>query len=287
MHLLIKNGLRKQQNDVYSTMNHILYSTENHKIIAIGASLTKNNINTLIVDSIQKVNSYNAGIYGLGLVETKMVLECYLNSKHPKPDLILMTLPEDLIAKKSEMAYPSQFYPYMDIYNVSNTLKKYDPNSFILNWFSFLALMKYNDHIKYVALIPYIKPNHAKSNIFKGYEALDGAIKDPSKYSSINATKLSVPADHQQLSYFYDICMYAYVYKIKLIVILTPSFKTVLSSIQSPLALHLKKKQHLWHFSLVDYSQDSICLDPSLFMNRLHLNARGSKKITIKIAKNL
>jgi hypothetical protein len=288
LHLVIDHGLKKQQNDFFSTMNHILNSSEKHQIMVFGASLSKNGLSTLVIDSVKKVNSYNAGMYGFGLVETNMLLKCYLKSAHPKPEIVLFSMPENLFPRKIEIGYPCQYYPYLDNTIVSSTIKSYDSNISLLQRFPFLTVMKYDDHIKYVALIPYLKSNHAKSNAFKGYDALEGTIKASQESSRKAADKNKrLIIDRKQLAYFYDFCNLNYKNDIRLVVLFTPKYKNVLNPSENALAIFLKSKQDSLHFKLIDFSNDSTCLDPDLFYDRLHLNSKGAKVFTAKICERI
>lgn len=269
-------------------MNHVLDSSEKHELLALGGSRTKNNLSTLVIDSVKKINSYNAGMYGFGLVESKMMLQCYLNSHHPKPDIIVLTMPENLKNPTSEIGYPAQYYPYLENDIISNTLSKYDPNVCLLKKYPILSLTKYDDHLKYVAMIPYIKSKHASHNLFKGYEVMEGTLKDPSKIKKeIIRNDALLKADKNQLSAFYDLCNYTYTQKIKMVIILAPTFQKTLDTLPSPLAVFLKNKQGILHYTMLDFTNDSLCLNPALFYDRQHLNASGSKIFTTKVVGKL
>src|SRR5919202_1086898 len=82
-------GLYRQgQNNFLKVKNPVkemLYGNENYDILFIGSSRTRMHVNTRVIDSITKWNTYNAGCNGANIIETNLMLQCYLQRQiHPK-----------------------------------------------------------------------------------------------------------------------------------------------------------------------------------------------------------
>jgi hypothetical protein len=286
----INYGLKQQQNDFFGTFNHILYSNENHEILVFGASIAKNNVNPLVLDSVMQINSYNTGIYAFGFVECHLMLENYLKSDHLKPKSVVYILQHKIQAKESEIAYPEQFFPYADNDIVYNTISKYNDDIKLVRNIPCVAISKYNDHLKYSALIPFVKKNHLRLGNYKGFEPLEGSIlkvntdknKTDSKKESINNN-----VSEQQLMYLKEFCDVSNANGIKLYFVFPPSFNigvNEIDSIQRTAVVSLLKK---YDTTILDYSNNEIIHEKKCFYDRLHLNKEGAYRFSVLLANDL
>lgn len=279
---VLNGGFNKQQNEFFATMNYVLKDNNNHPLIAIGASTTRNNLDVRVLDSLTKINCFNAGVYAFGFSECKMLLECYLNSEHPKPKRILLTLPENLAARPYEIAFPAQFYPYLNEEPVYHTISQYDEDIRIIKKVPAYALTRYSDHLKYVALIPYVKPNHAKPGVYKGFEPLEGVFASSGSKPWVETKASSA----KQIALLDNLCDYCVKHNIAVTLISPPVYTHHLIT-NSPLMEDVKVIQKKYGLKLLDFSHDSMCVDNSYFFDRMHLNSRGAKIFTAKVARNL
>ena len=89
--LIIKKEIDRYKKHTTSRLTEIFCNKTNYDVLFLGSSRTHLIINPAIIDSICKVNSYNAGMEGANLYEFDMVLKAYLEN-HPSPQWLVLTI---------------------------------------------------------------------------------------------------------------------------------------------------------------------------------------------------
>ena len=153
INFIVERSLKKQTEDVYGKLNEIFEGKENFDLLFVGSSRGPVQINPMVIDTILSINSFNAGLDGISIVECKMVIESYLD-KHQAPQALVLNMDMgsmEITDTYQEFDYPL-FLPYLNHKYVKQTLYEYTPSVKFLGCFPFLKPAYYNDFKKYLAL---------------------------------------------------------------------------------------------------------------------------------------
>lgn len=129
----------------------LLEDTTSYDMLLLGSSRMKNNVNPRIVDSITKLNTYNAGSSGANLVEINTILQSYL-LRHAPPKYIVLAL--DLFSLESDKHL--QYYPTYITCNgsppIREALKEEGVPTALYQLLPFLKIVELNDYYKGVVV---------------------------------------------------------------------------------------------------------------------------------------
>jgi len=289
--LFVNSGLKKQQNDFFGTFNHIADNSDKHDILIFGASIAKNNINPRVIDSVSGKSSFNCGIYGFGFVDSKILLESYLHSPHPKPTTVVYVMQPDWGRPRGhEITYAPQFYPYASNNAVYETGSKYDDGIKLVKYLPFVALSKYNDHLKYSSLIPFVKKDHLRKGNYLGYEPIYGTVMNLKRFE--NATNIIIEKDSKETSpvqqnNLEDFCKVCTDNNIKLLLVFPCSYTTKIDTTVDRSFPALHKIVDKYNVSIVDYANSEMNMVKSNFFDLYHLNNIGADKFSELLAKDI
>ena len=114
------------RNDM-SNFHQLLSSKENYDIVLMGSSRTMGMMNPRLIDSITGMNSYNFGLNGTSILETRMMMRKYLQL-HAKPKLILLNVDFNGFYSSGFLFNATDYYQYLNDTLIKNSLAPYNKN---------------------------------------------------------------------------------------------------------------------------------------------------------------
>lgn len=272
---LVNLGLQRQKNDAFGTLNTIVNGTEKYDVLFIGSSRTRNHFNPHLFDSISGLSSYNLGIYGIGIAESSMILERYLSSSHPKPQQVVFTVDPGILEHSGKIRFAQQYFPYYQDPIIYNTVKDLDPDMKFVKYFPFLAICKYNDYLKQLAVVRLTGKNQLQRVNIKGYEPLYGShIKAVRTYSD----KLRYNKEGMQI--LDKMCSLCKSNNIKLTLIIPAEYRVDNNTrpLDHSVLDGVRKK---WQLEIFNYSNKELCYRKEFFYDNEHLNTMGADSFTV------
>ncbi|MCB0697670.1 MAG: hypothetical protein KDC07_09915 [Chitinophagaceae bacterium] len=253
-----------------------LEDTTTYDILLLGSSRVKNMVNPRVVDSVTKLNSFNAGASGANALEMKTILESYL-LQHRPPKYMVLTL--DLYSLENDRSL--QYYPSYITCAASSPIEKALKNegvhTYLYKYLPFLKLVELNDYYKGIV----VKSLKGQTDIgdgdyyYKGYVSnTDVEIeKDelkPLRFFGVTQEGIDAVGDIINICRQKNIELvltYAPEYK-KFIIRGTPTPERIFKVYDSIATVN--NIPYLRHENL------ALSTDPQLFANNGHLNKRGA-----------
>jgi hypothetical protein len=128
-------------------LSEIFMNNTPYDMIFIGSSRTHTTINPAVIDSVCKLNSYNAGVEGGNLHEFKLTLDGYLTN-HPPPKYLILTIDILSFDLRKKIFNYTQYLPYTNNKEVKERLHESGHNTLMFQLFPFLQLTAYDDHTR-------------------------------------------------------------------------------------------------------------------------------------------
>lgn len=290
----INYGLRKQKNDSFGVINELVGGNSNYDVLFIGSSLSKNNIDPFVFDSVKGSNSYNFGFYGAKINHSRMMVSRYLHSGHPAPKEIILLLEPYILDSLSKINFPIQYYPYYEDTAIYNYVSKYDPEIKLIKRFPFIGITKYNDYLKSLGLTGVFFPGRTTSAPTKGFEPLNGShIAEVERTAVLTDDPLNMPLKHvtkEGLQCLEDICKMCLNANVRLVFVMPPTFlsekirkKYDVRKFEEALQPFLAK----YNVTLLDHTGIDLCKKGELFFDGHHLNKTGAGLYTRILANAL
>jgi hypothetical protein len=272
----------------YATWNDVYEGNVNSEIVISGSSRAVVQIDPAIIQSQLGKTCYNLGIDG-----NNIWLEYFRHQqllKHnTKPSIIIHSLDIFMLSDSTDIFNSEQFLPYMlfngdiqEVYKNNNTYTYFD---------FYIPLFRYFGNQK--AILHAFKILFESQQDFlgrkKGYEAQNLLWNKDLEKAKLKMKSFEAQVDSSSLHLFEKYLQECKAQSINLVFVYTPEYtdgqrfvknrKTILD-----FYLDLSKKYNITFF---DYSDDPISHNQSYFYNSGHLNRRGSKLFTKKLASDL
>lgn len=287
--VFFKIGLCRYQVHNNDRLSEILTQKTKHNILFVGSSRTHFSINPRIIDSICKVDSYNAGIEGGNIYEFEMILKAYLEN-HPPPDYLFLSIDLHSFSDGVKMFNYPVYFPFA---SKNKTIKNYLYENGYLSSFKeilpFLQITDYDDNTKGFFFKSILGQNEIPNGDFqyKGYLSNTDVIVD-STVNVSNSFNLVINKDKINcLNRFVDLCKER---KINLIFYYPPEYKSLYlkSVINSSQIFKLIQNISIEH-NISFFRDDSLSLSNVNynFANVSHLNKNGSYNYSLIISQRL
>jgi hypothetical protein len=168
VYVVFRKGYNKYNEFEQTRLNHIFNDTTYHDALFIGSSRTYYHINPQIIDTVMKLNSFNAGIDGANLLETTLILNGYLAS-HPAPKYVVADLSTPAFDIQPLSVFNANiYYPFLNNKIVFNTLKPYKRVN-LLRYFPFLQITECDDFLRQGAVAGIMGGTKPLDPQYKGY----------------------------------------------------------------------------------------------------------------------
>ncbi len=289
IYFLIEKGRQKYFYHTYGQFDELLSNKTNHDIIMLGSSRTHLHDNPRIIDSITGMDSYNAGIEGGSMMELNVVLNGYLEV-HPAPKLLVLEVSMlSFNMDKNEVSNPTFYLNHLDNKAVYTTLNESWKNSFFFKWLPLFRLSQFDDINKSYALKGYKGEKEAlHGGTYKGYaENTTDQMSDTVTSNGIGCQWVKYSEKgHKFLEKIFATCKAAnvpvvtvYAPEYKQLNFHCPEGKRVIDNIDS-----LCKKNNI---PFLNYLDNPICEDHTMFANIGHLNRAGADKFSLILANDI
>jgi hypothetical protein len=168
VYVLFRRGYNKYNSFEQTRLSEIMNGKDTHDILFIGSSRTYYHINPRVIDTVLNANSFNAGIDGANLLETNLILNCYLAS-HPAPKYIVADLSTPAFdIRDASIFNPNIYYPFLNNKIVFNTLKPYK-RVHLLRYLPFLQITECDDFLRQGAVAGLLGEKKPLDPNYKGY----------------------------------------------------------------------------------------------------------------------
>lgn len=280
---VVNNGLKKSDYKYYHEWNQIYNSKINADLIVLGSSRATGHVDPQILDTLLGIDSYNLGMPAYKINMQLARFSVYLKY-NKKPNYIIQILDFNTFAKKQQPYQIQQFYPYFSDTIITNTLK-HEFN--VLNWAIFnIPLYRYAGETQLIkiGILEYFKIKHYDEFIgYKGYYAgdkkWDGTFD---KFVKDNSKGVEIEINDQSVNIFNGFLKKCKNENIKVYLVLAPEYHELFHYL-----LNRKQVQEIYKnfereygFNFIDYSDNPISFNKSLFYNSQHLNRKGAEMFT-------
>jgi len=273
--MALTKGLEKYNNHKTERLSELFLNNSKYDVLFLGSSRTHTSIYPKIIDSICKVNSYNAGAEGANLFEFRLTLEAYLEH-HPPPSYVVLTIDLNSFDVKRKFFNSPQYYPFVKNKKIKEALIDNGYHADIVKALPFFNITAYDD---------YSKGNALKGFVGK-YEIPDGDLQYKGYLSNSDRELDSIRVENTiaqisgdgvaSLQRIIEICKKNHT---RLVFTYAPEYKFNLQS-------HTDDAGNVLHYigdvakrnNITYYRDDSLqlCSDQKLFANEGHLNRKGS-----------
>jgi len=235
----------------------------------LGSSRPLTSINTLVLgDSLEK-RGFNFSLDDSHIGTHELMLKHLLANKISFDTLFLVYETENLtVAKMSSNDY--RFLPFINADYVKNYFSDKPEASLLQNsyYFPFLGLGYYNTELLFPCFFGTVRRSFSYNFDHVGDFSYPTKNK---QIEGISEKTMDLNFDNQQLNNIYEICRNE---SIKLIVVITPSYKTK----------YLLKGQYT-KFNVINLSGS--LPESNYYFDQLHLNGRGKEKLTNYLVNHL
>lgn len=283
---LIDSSLKKQKEDVIGKINEIFNGKENYDALFLGSSRVLMQINPHIIDSVLNINSFNCGMDGSLIIESKMLLSSYLKI-HKPPKLVILNIDQFTLYINDTIKlfdFPV-YFPYLNEPVVKKTLCHYSGACELVSAMPFLKLSFFDDFKKWMAVKAIINPNGNPENIlYKGYSPKKSDWKGENLSSNF-----TIKYSKEGFELLEDVLKISASEKIKTVVIYAPQTDELSSRLNNfnEYKKLIKECCNSFHVEFYDYSTIPLTKNRNYFYNHLHLNSDGADTFTNLMANDL
>ena len=286
---IVDSGLKRSRSFLFAEWNDIYAGKINADLLILGSSRAWVQFSPRILDSALHVSSYNLGMDGASFEVQYERLKIYLKHNKKPRYIIQEASPGTTFSAPDELPHFQQFLPYLSDSDMWKLVKCHYPSVGILE--KYFPLYKYNNEpqlIKegiacYLGHIP-------KGDKYKGYQGMNKSW-DASfhQFVKLHPHGIRFKADSSAISLFTEYLDYCKANNITVILVNPPGYIAARSFL-----LNYNETQELitgialaGHVPFLNYEQDSIVYDRSLFYNSQHMNRTGSELFSRKLATQL
>jgi hypothetical protein len=284
VYVVFRRGYNKYNEFEQARLNHILNDTAYHDAIFIGSSRTYYHINPKIMDTVMKLNSFNAGIDGANLLETNLILNGYLAS-HPAPKYVIADLSTPAFNIQQSCIFNANiYYPYLSNKIVFNTLEPYKRVR-LLRYFPFLQITECDDFLRQGAVAGILGKTRPLDPQYKGYiESGRDTIPLPFKITYLTT---NYPVNKKGTDLLLTIINTCRKNNIRLIITYAPIYRRHDEELNPQFFPTLKTICDTTGTPFLNYRDIALSQNHRLFRDELHLNRFGADIYSRMLANDL
>ncbi len=282
---IIDHGLSKTEYREFAEWNNIYNGTINAETIINGSSRAWVQVSPKIIDSVTKTNSYNLGMDGYYFLMQYYRYQIY-KKYNTAPKRIIQILGITTLGKRDDLCRHYQFLPYFHDNIIKTVTKKY----FAFNYFDYIipSLKYFNERkILYIGLVEFLEIKHFTNSKYKGYlgaeNKWDGSFD---QFKKRYPTGLDAEINNESVELFDNFLNDSKNNSIDVILVYAPEYvegHKYFNNRNDVIQIY-KNAAKKYGFSFIDFSNDPISLDKSLFYNSQHLNKQGAELFSHKLA---
>ena len=284
MDTLITNNLHHSEARMFRNWNEVFYDTTHYDLLISGSSRAWVFYNPMILDSALNVNTYNLGLDGHGITTQVARYHAY-RTTHPKPKCIVQTI-DFFTLQPSNKFEREQFLPYLMFDGLFDEIDEEEGFSYIDKYVPFVRYIGYRDVIfEGIGLSNDIV---RYSDLYKGFATSD-ACWDPS--IPYTTDSLMFMCEEKPKEVFESFIKELRENNIEVVLAYGPIYRGRMD--KEPSEEEKKMYAYFWDCAerygchILNYLWDDICASTEYFYNATHVNAKGSKIVSEKLAHDL
>ncbi|CAN5286939.1 hypothetical protein BH09BAC2_BH09BAC2_03220 [soil metagenome] len=280
---IINMGLKKSPTDFFGKINIINNPEQQIEILLAGSSRILTGVDPAVIDSFTGMRSYNAGLNAATIKTSYNIIRTALE-KQINLKLVVLNIDYNMFDPKEDPYKDPYYYPYTDM---SPVLYLNDKGiAAKLHKVRILDITSYDDYVMNAAAKGLF---HSNNNLIKGFAPHVEPGYTPPDQSIVR--KQEQPFTNEGINLLRTITATCKKQKVAIIFIIAPyvqghspagyvtNYNTIIDDIKT-VASELQ-------VNVFDYSNDPISTDTGYFYNSWHLNAKGARVYSQKVALQL
>ena len=268
--------------------NDIYNGKANVDIAIYGSSRAWLHINPAIIEDILQKTAYNFGVDGHNFwLQYLRHLE-YIYYNEQQPSTIIYSVDMFTLQKRYDLYNLEQFLPYMfwneSIYKYTNSYEGYDKHDY------FVPLIRYaGKYEKIISSLATGFSKHPRLIRYKGFAGQDKEWNDDFERAKAKNNNYQAKLDDESIVLFENFIKECKNDNIDLVLVYTPEYiegQKYIENRSEVMSIYDNLAQK-YDLLFLDYSNDEISFDRSLFYNTSHLNKTGANLFTTKLAHDL
>jgi hypothetical protein len=286
--MLLKAGLKKYNHNTYMQFDVLFSDTSDYDVLFAGASRTHSGINPLVVDSITKLKTYNAGVDGANMYECKTIITAFLQV-HKPPQCIVLNVDFFSFNTQQALFNYTHYLPYVKNKIIDSVLKENKHYTALQQTFPFLFTTQFNDDSKIKAVRGFFgtADSDEAGVSYKGYLALPDEFIQNDSMVILPYTAVMDIRGKNCLDEIITLCRDK---NIKLFFMYPPEYKGMWQKNvknADEIFAYIKAAAQLNHLSFYRYDTLPLNRNGGLFYNIRHLNNNGANLFSQVIAKDI
>ena len=284
----IQQGIRSNRSGLYDKFNKIFQQQNNYNLLIVGSSRAECHFNPAIIDSLCGYNSFNIGVSGSNNSFTYGIYKTYL-SKSAAPKVVVMNIDFHFAHESSDTIYEfPRFFPYLNNELLFDELKKRDERFYLFKYLPFYKLCFMGDKYLNISARGYInKPGIYDTDCYKGFQAINPIQFKNLSTEDAGSYKASVLQENRD--YLDSIIVLSRKNNSKLVFVVSPTYIKGINRIvnqdeQIGVFESIAKKNDI---PFLDYTDDPICSDSTLFADFYHMKKEGAQKFSLMFGHDL
>jgi len=282
---IISIGLKKTDIRKFQAWNDIYASDIKDDVVIIGSSRAWCQYDPKILDSITGLSFYNLGIDG-SPINYQIIRYNTYRRFNPKPKYIVQNVDFLTLAIRNDGYEREQYFPYIDDDSLINVVAKDKNISFLDRYIPLVRYFGYRDIFEDGFESYFGKTVFFDGGLYKGYRGNDYQW-DGSNLRNVN--KINYSKDPKALKLLDEYLSKAKDENIEVIFVSAPVYDEVKKKLIDFKGMNdmYKSIADKYKLKILDYTNDSICLNKTNFYNGTHLNEKGAELFSTKLAKDL
>jgi hypothetical protein len=287
--IIISNGLKKTEKGHFFAFNKIMNDTINADILISGNSRAGFSYDTDVIDSILNMNSFNVGVSGqpFGISYLRQIIY----NRHNKPPKLLIQnidyVELNLFANGFER---EQYFPYMLDKDVFPILKDND-----FSWADiYIPLYRYrgNHKLMGIGLFEFFGIKHTKTPYCKGgFYRNPNTVWNPSVfYEKIkNDEKIKCATNPLAITKMEDLIEKRQKDGTKIVLVYAPLYRGLKDFLENgdEVMQIYNNMATKYNIPILDYTDSSMCVDSTYFVDTNHLTGTGARIFTTQLAHDI
>lgn len=283
---ILVRGLLKYDTSARGIWNQVIRGDVNAEILICGSSRAQTHYDAQIITTGTGRSAFNIGRNGTHVDLQVGFLKSYL-AHNRAPVCIVQNIDVFCFLTSKRVYEPGQYIPYLNEPDLFQRLVSIDPSYARMRAFPLLGIIEYRLFLTAAGGLLGITE---KEDHFYGYKPEDLVwTGDFEKYKAKNPNGVVMSVQPEGVQVFRELIEICSKANIKLILVYSPEYREgqKLFNNRAEVLGRVREMATTAGAEFWDYSEDSICLDRSLFYNSQHMNRKGATLFTEKLVPRL
>jgi hypothetical protein len=285
---LISHGLKSLKSGEFGTWSDIYHGRIDSELIVVGSSRAMVHVSPAILSQHLGVSVYNLGHNGQHFPMQRVRFQELLKFNR-SPSWVVQTVDITSLHDRQTVFQYEQFLPWFDQSTLIDAVAHYEGFDLFDPW---LPMYRYRGRGELALTglslaLGWMTSDYDRNRGYMGRDLdWDGAFDD---FAKLNAGGFNVPIDRAVESSMDEFLAQQTHDGIRWVMVFTPEYRPGqrLCRNRSDVINRLRTIAKRNGAVFLDYSEDPICLDKSLFYNSQHLNRRGAEQFSLNLANRL